>query len=348
MPFLYQNGIFSLKEPYVLLFLPFKNHSLPLPNPNQSWLGFGLTEIPSLEWAKNLNVITPWRPDFLKFSNAQFHCTPQIDRTFTYDGALLRLSKYRGFNQNCFLDLLECVKPGGWIVIGGNKTAGAASMMKWIKTFVPVTDKFSKNHGLVFWLQVPQKIEKQNIEQLRSPPLTFENKFQTTSGMFSHGRIDPGSAALAFHMRTIICGKTADFGAGWGFLSYEALEQSEKLTTLDLYEADYNALKAAKEHLKHKTASCPIHFYWHDLVHEPITDLYDTIISNPPFHTQQTTDISLGQNFIIKAAKYLKPGGNLLLVANRHLPYETLLKDIFRTVLIHEEAHGFKVIEARR
>ncbi|WP_273756035.1 class I SAM-dependent methyltransferase [Bartonella sp. MM73XJBT] len=328
-------------------FLPFENHNLPLPSPNQSWLGFGLTEIPTSEWVKNLKVITPWRPDFLKFVNAQFDCAPQIDKTFTYDGALLHLSKYRGFNQNCFLDLLECVKPGGWVIIGGNKTAGAPSMMKWVKTFIPITDKLSKNHGLVFWLQVPQQIDRQKITQLRSPPLTFENKFQTTSGMFSHGRIDPGSAVLASHMHKVT-GKTADFGAGWGFLSHAALEKSKKLTTLDLYEADYNALRAAKQHLKHITTSCPIHFYWHDLIHEPITDLYDTIISNPPFHTQQTTDVSLGQHFIINAAKHLKPGGKLLLVANLHLPYEILLKDIFHTVLIDEKAHGFKVIEAHR
>ncbi|EJF80822.1 hypothetical protein MCO_00054 [Bartonella sp. DB5-6] len=331
----------------MLLFLPFKNHALPLPNLDQSWVSFGLTEVPTLEWAQNLKVITPWRPDFLKFTNARFHCSPQIDKTFTYDGALLHLSKYRGFNQNCFLDLLECVKPNGWIVIGGSKTAGAASMMKWVETLVPITSKLSKNHGLVFWLQVPPEIKEQNIAQRRSPPLTFENKFQTTSGMFSHGRIDLGSAALASHMCKVISGKTADFGAGWGFLSYAALE-SGKLTTLDLYEADYNALRAAKQHLEHMIASCPIHFYWHDLVNEPITDLYDTIISNPPFHTQHTTDISLGQHFIINAAKCLKLGGNLLLVANRHLPYETLLKNIFRSVLIHEQAHGFKIIEARR
>ncbi|GAA5098602.1 class I SAM-dependent methyltransferase [Bartonella acomydis] len=332
----------------MLLFLPFENHNLPFPNPSQSWLSFGLTEIPRSEWRKNLKVITPWRSNFLKFANAQFHCAPQIDKNFIYDGALLHLSKYRGFNQNCFLDLLECVKPGGWIIIGGDKTVGAASMMKWVKTFIPITDKLSKNHGLVFWLQVPQQIDIQKIAQLRSPALSFENKFQTTSGMFSHGRIDPGSAALAQHMCEIISGKTADFGAGWGFLSYTALEKSEKLTTLDLYEADYNALKAAKKHLEHVTTSCPIHFYWYDLMHEPITELYDTIISNPPFHTQQTTDVSLGQHFIINAAKCLKLGGHLLLVANSHLPYETLLKDIFHTVLIHEKAHGFKVIQARR
>ncbi|EJF83658.1 class I SAM-dependent methyltransferase [Bartonella rattimassiliensis] len=331
----------------MLSFLPFENHELPYPDPSQCWLSFGLTEIPAPEWAQNLKVITPWRPDFLKFVNTQFHCSPQIDKTFIYDGAFLRLSKYRGFNQNCFLDLLECVKPSGWIVISGNKTVGAASMMKWVKTIVPITNKLSKNHGLVFWLQVPPQIKKQTIAQLRSLPLSFD-KFQTTSGMFSHGRIDPGSATLASYIPKVISGKTADFGAGWGFLSYVALESNVKLTSLDLYEADYNALRAAKQHLKHITAPFPIHFYWHDLVHEPVTNLYDTIISNPPFHTQQTTDISLGKHFFINAAKCLKPSGSLLLVANRHLPYETLLKDIFHTVLIHEQTHGFKIIEARR
>lgn len=338
---------FSLKESHVLSFLPFENHALPYPDPNQCWLSFGLTEVPAPEWAQNLKVITPWRPDFLKFVDTQFHCSPQIDKTLIYDGALLHLSKYRGFNQNCFLDLLECVKPSGWIVISGNKTAGAASMMKWVKKIVPITHKLSKSHGLVFWLQVPPQIEKQNIAQLRSPPLSFD-KFQTTSGMFSHGRIDIGSAALASYLPKVISGKTADFGAGWGYLSHVALESDVKLTTLDLYEADYNALKAAKQHLNLATAPFPIHFYWHDLVHEPVKNLYDTIISNPPFHTQQTTDVFLGKHFIINAEKCLRPGGSLLLVANRHLPYETLLKDIFRTVLIHEQAHGFKIIEARR
>ncbi|WP_455477148.1 class I SAM-dependent methyltransferase [Bartonella sp. B41] len=331
----------------MLPFLPFKNYELPQPYPSECWIGFGLTEIPNHEWKQHLEIITPWRPDFLKFTNDKFRCSPKIDKTLTYDGALLQLSKYRGFNQNFFLDLLECVKPDGWIIIGGNKTTGAASMMKWIQRIVPIAGKLSKNHGIVFWIQVPQQVDRKNILSLRSPPLTFENKFRTTSGMFSHGRVDLGSAALVPYMLKTVSGKTADFGAGWGFLSYKALEKCKKLTSLDLYEADYNSLEAAKRHLKYLMNRLPINFYWLDLVQEPVTYLYDTIISNPPFHTQQTIDISLGQHFIIKAAKCLKPNGNLLLVANRHLPYEILLKSIFRTISTHEESQGFKVIEAR-
>lgn len=348
MPFQMSEWHFSLKEPKVSLFLPFKNYDLSLPNSGQSWLGFGLNKIPDEQWTQSLEIITPWRPDFLKFINAKFRCYPQINQTGTYDGALLQLSKYRGLNQNRFLDLLECVKSNGLIVVSGDKTVGSASMMKWIKSIVPISNKLSKNHGLVFWLQVPQQIDKQNIVHFRSPPLSFENKFQTTSGMFSHGRIDPGSAMLVPYMRKIISGKTADFGAGWGFLSHAALEMSENLTALDLYEADYNSLEAAKNHMKHITTDLPVGFHWHDLIHEPIKDLYDTVISNPPFHTQRTADVALGKCFITKAAQYLKPGGSLLLVANHHLPYETLLKNIFRTVIIHGEASCFKVIEARR
>ncbi|AGF74030.1 ribosomal RNA small subunit methyltransferase C [Bartonella australis AUST/NH1] len=330
------------------LFLLFENYDLPQPNQGECWLSFGLTKIPDERWVQNFDFITPWRQDFLKFINAKFRCYPQVRKNFSYDGALLQLGKYRGLNQNAFLDLLERVKPGGWIVVGGDKTVGAASMMKWIQTIIPVTDKMSKNHRLIFWLQVPQRINEQNISRFRSLPLNFGSQFQTTSGMFSHGRIDPGSAMLAAHIPEIIFGKTADFGAGWGFLSYAALEKSRNLTAIDLYEADYNSLEAAKRHLKHIKTSLSIGFYWHDLINEPITDLYDTIISNPPFHTQQAADVSLGKHFISNAAKYLKPHGSLLLVANRHLPYEILLKKLFRTVFIHEEAHGFKVIEARQ
>ncbi|MCZ2328050.1 class I SAM-dependent methyltransferase [Bartonella sp. F02] len=329
------------------LFLPFKNYNLSHPDPDQRWLSFGLTETPDKQWLKNLEIIAPWRPDFLKFTKAKFCCHPQVKQASIYDGAFLQLSKYRALNQNYFLNLLELVKPNGWIVISGTKTVGALSMMKWVKTIVPISNKLSKNHGLVFWLQVPPHIEKKNISHFLSPSLNFDDNFQTTSGMFSHGRIDSGSAMLVPHMTKIISGKTADFGAGWGFLSYAALKTCENLTALDLYEADYNSLEAAKKHIQEIKGSLPINFYWHDLIQEPIKNLYDTIISNPPFHIQRTSDISLGKNFITNAAKYLKKGGCLLLVANRHLPYETLLKSLFRKVYIHEEAHNFKVIEAR-
>ena len=69
---------------------------------------------------------------------------------------------------------------------------------------------------------------------------------------------------------------------------------------------------------------------------------------NPPFHDGGAEDQSLGQSFIRKAAETLRPGGTLWLVANRHLPYEGVLKPLFRRVTSAIEGGGYKVYEAMK
>ena len=76
---------------------------------------------------------------------------------------------------------------------------------------------------------------------------------------------------------------------------------------------------------------------------------YDVIVSNPPFHTQSRTDRpDIGRRFIAVAAAALNPGGRLWLVANRHLPYESVLTESFGKVRIVAQEHGFKIVEAVR
>jgi 16S rRNA (guanine1207-N2)-methyltransferase len=76
--------------------------------------------------------------------------------------------------------------------------------------------------------------------------------------------------------------------------------------------------------------------------------MYDFIVSTPPFHAQQRSERpDLGRAFIAAAADALRAGGRLLLVANRHLPYESELSARFDAVRTLAERDGFKVIDAR-
>ena len=68
----------------------------------------------------------------------------------------------------------------------------------------------------------------------------------TGPGMFSHAAIDKGSAMLVKHFEGRISGHVADFGAGWGYLASQVLNHPEKLKSLTLYEADFEAMEAAK------------------------------------------------------------------------------------------------------
>jgi len=71
------------------------------------------------------------------------------------------------------------------------------------------------------------------------------------------------------------------------------------------------------------------------------------IVSNPPFHAQgNAARPDIGRRFIAVAADALKPGGRLWLVANRHLPYESVLDASFGSTRLVAQRDGFKIVEA--
>ncbi|MGH6763288.1 MAG: methyltransferase [Phyllobacterium sp.] len=330
------------------LFLPFEREILPEPTGDMKVLFLG-AEPDSLlvpQWKKALTCVQPSRPDFLALEKAGFNVVPRLDTALRFDHALILISKHKGRNEGWFADALAQVSPGGTIVISGDKKLGIDGFRKWVERSFPTLDRLSKNHAVAFWLERPANLADAAISSLRPASIQFSG-FETMPGMFSHGAVDKGSALLAGYFAGRISGRVADFGAGWGYLATECLKHPQKLVSLDLFEADYEALEVAKRYLAGHP-SVPVGFYWSDLLSEAVTGIYDTVVMNPPFHAGRAADAGLGQGFIAAAARRLKPGGRLLMVANRQMPYEASLKAVFKAVDILVIADGFKVIEARK
>jgi 16S rRNA (guanine1207-N2)-methyltransferase len=165
----------------------------------------------------------------------------------------------------------------------------------------------------------------------------------TQPGIFSWDRIDIGSALLLRHLPPLRgCG--ADFGCGLGVLARAALSQPS-VTALSLLDIDRRAVDAARRNLVDARAQ----FHWTDIcaMPLPVTHL-DFIIMNPPFHDGGVEDRSLGQRFIIAAASALREGGELWMIANRHLPYETMLQTHFTDVTCLTQEDGFKMIRGTK
>ena len=332
------------------LFLPFEDEILDFVQAGETWLSCGITADPTMsdELKAGMLVLQPSRPDFLKLQKYGFNSCARVPEDLRADGGLMLLGKHKGRNEDWFAQLLQHVKPDGLIAVCGDKKLGIDSFRKWVSSRFEVIDRMSKNHAVVFWLKRPTNISDDEIGSLRPLSKTIDDFYETSPGMFSHGEIDKGSALLVPHMSGILFGKVADFGAGWGYLSSQALQHSSKIQQIDLYEADFEALEAAKTNLAKINTTIPLSYFWHDITSEKITEIYDTVIMNPPFHEGRVTEPGLGQAFIAAAASRLKPGGRLLLVANRQLPYEITLKQLFRNVIPLGDASGFKIIEARK
>jgi 16S rRNA (guanine1207-N2)-methyltransferase len=148
-------------------------------------------------------------------------------------------------------------------------------------------------------------------------------------GLFSWDRPDPGTTLLATHLPETLAGHGADLGVGWGYLSMELLRHCPELTALDGYEVDDRALEPARRNLGNVMVPVRPRLYWRDVTAGIGQAKYDFIVTNPPFHEGRDADPSLGLRFIAAAARALKKEGSLWLVANKHLPYEPLLAELF-------------------
>lgn len=229
--------------------------------------------------------------------------------------------------------IMEAISTGGTVIIDGQKTDGIESIYKDIRKVADLQGVVTKGHGRLFWF-TGDKAPAWAVT-VKSP-----EGYKTVAGVFSEAKIDAGSALLATHLDGLK-GEVADLGAGWGYLSREILLH-EGVTRLDMIEAEKTALDCAVINTNDPRAQ-PV---WTDaLTH---AGSYDTVVSNPPFHTSRAGDPDLGRGFIASAARILKPRGELLMVANRHLPYEAELTAKFAHVEELSGSGAFKIVRAAR
>ena len=279
------------------------------------------------------------RPEYIRLENEGISVVARYEDKISCQNAMVLAGRNRRVNEANIARAWNACKEGGQIVIAGDKTAGIGSLRKWVSQRAEITDSFSKHHAVVYWV-----VKKGGQWDL--PELAREvNGYHLSEGMFSSDGPDAGSKLLIEHFDKRIGGPVADLGAGWGFLSNELLKRTSKITELDLYEADFLSLEAAKKNLNPYEGLKPS-YHWCDLTSEYKKKPYQWVIMNPPFHSSRSADPELGKRFIQVAASTLPSGGRLLMVANRNLPYEETLRKVFKHSKVLEEGNGFKVIEA--
>ncbi len=283
---------------------------------------------------EQVDVIQPFKPVHDVFETAGYACdvSPQV----RYAMSVVCLPRAKAEALALLAQATACTD--GPVLIDGQKTDGADSILKALKKRAQVHGPVNKAHGKLFWLNDPLDLS----DWIAGPELT-DGGFWTAPGVFSADEVDVASALLADALPEKMGRKVADFGAGWGFLSAHILTK-QNVEEVHLVEANHMALECAKRNVTDPRAL----YHWADaMVWKPKTKL-DTIVMNPPFHMGRAADPALGRAFISAAARLLAPSGQLWMVANRHLPYEdTLAQHFVKTVDLGGDAR-FKLVHALR
>lgn len=262
----------------------------------------------------------------------------------SYTGLVMRAPSNTIERRHEIALALRALAPGAPLTILAPKDKGGTRLAKDLLGFGVMVSDQPKRHHRICQGKRPEALR--GIEAALAEGalrLLPELGIWGQPGLFSWDRIDVGTQAL-LDVLPVLSGKIADFGCGAGVLSRFVL-QSAKVTAVTGFELDRRAIAAA-----HKAISDPrFASIWIDLVADGTGgQSFDAIVMNPPFHRAGIEDQTLGMAMIVRAAEALRPGGSLWLTANRHLPYEAILKARFASFTLKSEAQGFKVYQAIR
>ncbi len=186
------------------------------------------------------------------------------------------------------------------------------------------------------------------LQQWTLPSAAGEIHLQSLPGAFAHGRLDKGTALLldymqnADHRQLRIKGKVLDFGCGAGVIG---IYLKRRYPDIELDMLDSSALALESTRLSLARNGCVAQVTASDGL-DAAKGRYDWIISNPPFHKGVTTDFDIARRFISTAPAKLGNRGRMLLVCNRHLPYEAWLTEAFVGFEKVAENRDFKVLQA--
>jgi len=171
-------------------------------------------------------------------------------------------------------------------------------------------------------------------------PLDLE--LSTAPNVFSREKLDVGSRFLLAHLHRLApAERVTDLACGNGVLGLAALRLglSNALVACD---ESAMAVACAKENIRAHSDSTDVAIIHGDGL-LGVTANSDLVLCNPPFHLQQAVDDFAGRRLLDQAADYLKDGGRLCLVANRHLNYQQLLRRRFPQVELLAENSKFRI-----
>lgn len=177
--------------------------------------------------------------------------------------------------------------------------------------------------------------------KLQSEDLTI----YSLPGVFSRNQLDIGTQVLLPYLPKLNAEqKAVDLGCGNGVIG-ALIAKQQPLCQVYLTDESWLAVASAKLTFSQNNLNNG-HFFHTDSLHGLPEKTFDYIFCNPPFHQQNTQTLDIAIGMFKQAAQRLKPGGELLVVANRHLKYQGILSKNFSRVQSLAKDSQFSVWQA--
>ncbi|MGW2472488.1 methyltransferase [Streptomyces sp. NPDC001665] len=169
------------------------------------------------------------------------------------------------------------------------------------------------------------------------------------AGIFCADRLDIGTRFFLKHLPDRSGpDRVVDLGCGNGVLGLTAALANPD-ATLTFVDESYQAVASAEATFRDNAGpAARARFVVGDGLAGAEPGSADLVLNNPPFHSHQATTDATARTMFHGARRALRPGGELWVVANRHLGHHTTLRRVFGNCVTVAGDPKFVVLRAVR
>ncbi|MDN7134846.1 methyltransferase [Pseudidiomarina terrestris] len=259
--------------------------------------------------------------------------SPLDDLPPSCDLVLMKLPKSQSLLEFQLAQLSGSLKPGTTVLVAAKS-----------KLFTPATraifSQFCDDVDISL-IQRKCRMLRAKVRAVATPITQFLNTWQQPelnlelthhAGVFARNQLDIGARLLLEHLPAAGAQQVIDLGCGNGVLGLAYARQSPQ-SAVTWVDESYLAIASCQRNIALNLGTAERYqAYVDDCLSQQSSNSADLVLCNPPFHQEHAITEHIARQMFKDARRVLRKGGEMRLVANRHLPYYQSLKRLFGQV----------------
>jgi 16S rRNA (guanine1207-N2)-methyltransferase len=269
----------------------------------------------------------------------------------SFDVVLCHLPRGREVQRELILGAARVLRSGGHFYFVASTKAGIKGAVAYARELFGRCGVVRQKKGYHVAMTVRprgmQPPEPRDATVTRTIMLAgVETALVSKPGVFAWDRLDGGTARLVDAMEIDRGDRVLDLGCGTGLAGVAAARRAPEGQVV-LVDADLRAVRSAQRTLEANGVGNGEVLLSDGASQVFSGDLFDVVVTNPPFHQGREVDYQVAHQFVRDAREVLRPEGRLFLVSNRFIRYEDLIREAFGHVATAWADPSYHVLTAQ-